>query len=119
MPGEWTSCCIWTSDPKLGVTVTFLTTEAATEATTEATTEVLRLLHHLKGEMSRAELQVSMGLGNADHFRKSYQRPALAHDATERTEPKKRTSPTQKYRLTSIGKQLLAKSGKMDGTQEK
>ncbi|MFA7371389.1 MAG: RNA-binding domain-containing protein [Sphaerochaetaceae bacterium] len=96
----------WKSDPKLGVTVTFLTTEA--------TTEVVRLLHYLKGEMSRAELQTAMGLENAEHFRKSYIKPALALKAIERTEPHKRTSPDQKYRMTSIGKRMVAKSSGMN-----
>lgn len=93
---------VWTSDSKLGVTVTF--------STTEATTEVVRLLSHLKGEMSRTELQVSMDLENAEHFRKAYIRPALELKVIERTEPQKRTSPNQKYRITSFGKQMLAES---------
>jgi ATP-dependent DNA helicase RecG len=84
---------IWKSDSKLGVTVTFFpmeaTTEVTTEVTTEATTEVKRLLHHLKGEMSRSELQLTMGLKNAEHFRKSYINPALALGVIERVEPEK------------------------------
>lgn len=91
----------WESDPHRGVTVTFVTTEA--------TTEVIRLLHHLKGEMSRSELQASMELENAEHFRKAYINPALALKVIERTEPDKRTSPDQKYRMTSVGRQLLKK----------
>lgn len=89
---------VWTSDPKLGVTVTF------------STTEILRLLSHLKGEMSRTELQASMELENAEYFRKAYISPALALKVIERTEPQKRTSPNQKYRITSFGKQILAES---------
>ncbi len=65
------------------------TTEVTTEVTTEATTEVKRLLHHLKGEMSRSELQLTMGLKNAEHFRKSYINPALALGVIERVEPEK------------------------------
>ncbi len=99
----------WESDPHRGVTVTFVTTEATTEATPEATTEVLRLLHHLNGEMSRSELQASMELENAEHFRKAYINPALALKVIERTEPDKRTSPDQKYRMTAVGRQLLKK----------
>jgi len=90
----------WQSDPKLGVTVTF--------STTEVTTEVIKLLKRFKGEMSRGELQQAMELSNAEHFRKSYLNPALQFNVIEMTIPEKPTSSKQKYRLSAIGEQILA-----------
>lgn len=90
----------WKSDPQLGVTVIF--------STTEVTTEVIKLLKRFKGEMSRGELQQAMELSNAEHFRKSYLNPALQFNVIEMTIPEKPTSSKQKYRLSAIGEQILA-----------
>lgn len=94
----------WKSDPNLGVTVTF----SAPEATPEVTTEVIKLLTHLTGEMSRAELQDAMGLQNAEYFRKSYINPALQFKVIEMTIPEKPTSGKQKYRISATGDMIIA-----------
>ncbi len=96
----------WKSDPLLGVTVTF----PAPEVTPEVTPEVMKLLKHLTGEMSRGDLQDAMGLRDAEHFRKSYITPALEIKAIEMTIPEKPTSGKQKYRISAVGKQILANS---------
>lgn len=89
----------WKSDPKLGVTVTF--------SAPEVTPEVIKLLKHLKGEMSRRELQDATGLLDAEHFRKTYINQALEFKVIEMTVPDKITSRNQKYRISGVGKHLL------------
>jgi ATP-dependent DNA helicase RecG len=110
----------WHSDNN-GVALTFftpevttevapqVTTEVATEVTTEVTTEVVRVIKAIKGEMSRQELQTLLGLKNDEHFRKSYLIPALSAGMIEMTIPEKPRSGNQKYRITVLGKKVLAK----------
>jgi ATP-dependent DNA helicase RecG len=82
---------VWHSDRALGVTVTF------------RAPEVKRLLQCLKGEMTRQTLQDTMGLKDAEHFRKSYLLPALELGVVEMTIPDKPKSSKQQYRLTQMG----------------
>ena len=94
----------WKSNPLLGVTVTF----PAPEVTPEVTPQVIRLLKHLTGEMSRGDLQDTLKLRDTEHFRKSYIIPSLECKAIEMTSPEKHTSSKQKYRISTVGKQILA-----------
>lgn len=77
------------------------------EVTMEVTMEVAALLKVINGDMSRQELQTSMNLKNADHFRKAYILPAIAAGALEMTLPEQPKSRLQRYRLTSKGLQWL------------
>jgi ATP-dependent DNA helicase RecG len=81
------------------------------EVTPEVTPEV-RLLEALKGEMSRQELQETLGLSDAEHFRKAYLIPALEAGVIEMTIPDKPRSSRQRYRITSQG--IGALSGSRD-----
>jgi ATP-dependent DNA helicase RecG len=58
--------------------------------------------------MSRWDLQEAIGLRDAEHFRKSYINPALGIKAIEMTIPEKLTSSKQRYRISSIGEQILS-----------
>ena len=78
------------------------------EVTPEVTSEVKRLLTVLQGEMSRAELIVALGLKDEKHFREHYLQSAMNQCLIEMTIPDKPRSPTQKYRFTKLGKQMLA-----------
>lgn len=69
--------------------------------------EVAALLKVVHGEMSRQALQTSMGLKNADHFRRAYILPAIAAGCLEMTLPEQPNSRLQRYRLTPMGKQWL------------
>lgn len=62
------------------------------------TPPVERLLHVLKGEMSRDALQQALGLLDKKSFRQRYLLPALAHGKIEMTRPDKPNSKFQKYR---------------------
>ncbi|MFN8740551.1 MAG: Fic family protein [Pirellula sp.] len=94
----------WKSDPKLGVTVVF----QAPEVTPEVTPEVLGMLFILEGEMNRGEIMGAMGLKDEKHFRNHYQQTAIATGLIEMTIPDKPKSSKQRYRLTSLGKAILA-----------
>ena len=51
----------------------------------EVSMEVASVLRAIEGNMSRLELQTTMGLKNADHFRKAYILPAMAAGVLEMT----------------------------------
>jgi ATP-dependent DNA helicase RecG len=82
--------------------------EATTmEVSMEVNMEVASVLRAIEGNMSRLELQTSMGLKNADHFRKAYILPAMAAGVLEMTLPERPNSRLQRYRLTNKGLQWL------------
>jgi ATP-dependent DNA helicase RecG len=82
--------------------------EATTmEVNMEVNMEVASVLRAIEGNMSRLELQTSMGLKNADHFRKAYILPAMAAGVLEMTLPERPNSRLQRYRLTNKGLQWL------------
>jgi ATP-dependent DNA helicase RecG len=97
---------VWTSDEKTGVTLTFF----APEVTTEVTPEVFRMLRAFEGDMSRQDLQRSLGLKDDEHFRKAYLSPTIKESLIEMTLPDKPHSSKQKYRLTRKGRFLLESS---------
>jgi len=101
----------WTSDEKIGVTLTFfapeMIKEVAPEVTQEVTQEVLRMLRAFEGDMSRQDLQRLLGLKDNEHFRKAYLFPAIQGSLIEMTFPDKPRSSKQRYRLTRKGRSLL------------
>lgn len=78
-------------------------TSTTGEVTGEVTAEVARLLGSLVGEMSRAELQLAVGLKHEEHFRDAYLKPAIALGLVEMTVPDKPRSSKQRYRRTAAG----------------
>ncbi|BBI53894.1 hypothetical protein HORIV_63150 [Vreelandella olivaria] len=58
--------------------------------------------------MGRAELMAELGLQDEKHFRERYQQIAMKQGLIEMTVPDKPRSRLQKYRLTVLGKQVLA-----------
>ncbi|MDR1856320.1 MAG: hypothetical protein LBR22_04075 [Desulfovibrio sp.] len=68
------------------------------------TQQIAALVASLTGEMTRQELQDSLGLANRDHFRKAYIMPALNAGLIEMTKPDAPNSRSQRYRLTSRGR---------------
>ena len=59
------------------------------------------------GEMTRQQIQESLGLRHEDHFRKAYLLPALQAGLIEMTVPDKPRSRNQRYRLTPEGREFL------------
>jgi len=74
----------------------------------------------IQDEMTRADIQESLGLKHLPHLRDTYLRPALEGGWVEMTLPNKPRSSLQKYRLTPAGKVLLAnRHRKADGTLDR
>ena len=80
---------------------------AAPQVAPQVTPQVERLLQTLVGEMSREELQITLGLQDRKSFRARYLTPALAEGLIEMTLPEKPNSRLQKYRLTDQGRRRL------------
>ncbi len=74
----------------------------------EVAPAVKRLLTVLQGEMNRAELRTALGLKDEKHFREHYQQTASNQGLIEMTIPDKPRSRLQKYRLTNLGRKMLA-----------
>ena len=98
MSGNQFSAVIWR--PKAEWRVTDQVTDQVTE-------EVLRLLSIMQDEMTRADIQQQLGLKHLPHLRNAYLNPALDHGLIEMTLPDKPRSRMQKYRLTTVGRQVL------------
>ncbi|WP_045219081.1 Fic family protein [Desulfonatronum thioautotrophicum] len=77
------------------------------QPTQQVTQQVKKLLAVCIGEVSRAELMKATGLKDRVTFSKNYLDPALTGNFIEMTQPDSPKSPTQKYRLTEKGKQVL------------
>jgi len=84
------------------------------EQTGEVTGEVWKLILAMQGTMTRREMQDSLALKSEENFRKLYLQPALELGLVEMTLPDKPQSNRQKYRLTSKGRESLAKSGPLE-----
>ena len=74
------------------------------------THQVRTLLKHLETECSRDELMGRLGLKDRNNFSQVYLNPALEANVIERTIPDKPFSKKQRYRLTSLGKTIRARS---------
>jgi ATP-dependent DNA helicase RecG len=80
--------------------------EVTPQVAPEVTPEVKKMLTSLTGEMTRREIQEKLGLKDEKHFRENYQQAALNLGLIEMTIPDKPRSRRQKYRLTSVGRDL-------------
>lgn len=82
-----------------------LTSISTDQVDVQVSDQVNRLLESLaNGERSATELMQALGLRHAPTFRKNYLLPALDAGLIERTQPDSPRSPTQRYRLTELGK---------------
>ena len=81
--------------------------EPVTGEVTEEVTGEVRLLRAMAGEMTRQQIQESLGLRHEDHFRKAFLLPALQAGLIEMTVPDKPRSRNQRYRLTPEGREFL------------
>lgn len=81
---------------------------SAPQVSPQVTPQVLRLLQCLRGNMSRDALQEALGLKDRKSFRERYLQPALAAGFIAMTLPDRPNSRLQQYRLTAVGKALLA-----------
>ena len=79
------------------------------EVTMEVAMEVGNVVKVLTGELTRQQLQETLGLKNNDHFRIAYLLPAIQAGLVEMTLPEKPRSSSQRYRLTAAGRLWLKK----------
>jgi len=83
-------------------------TDLVTDLVTDPVAKLLAALH-VNGPLKISDLMVEVGLAHKATFRANYLKPALAADLIEMTHPESPSSPAQKYRLTSQGKQTAAR----------
>jgi NAD-specific glutamate dehydrogenase len=74
--------------------------------TPQVTPQVRRLLSSLSKEMTRTQIQDSLGLKDKKNFQDKYLSPALVEGLIEMTVPDKPKSSNQGYRLSSEGAEL-------------
>jgi Fic family protein len=84
------------------------TEQATHQVIHQVTHQVTALLEACVGEMNRADLMAVLALKDRVNFRQAYLEPALEQGLVEMTQPDSPRSPTQKYRLTQLGRQVLA-----------
>ncbi len=77
----------------------------------QVTHQVTRLLKVIKGEMNRSELMQAVALKDRVNFSKNYLEPAIRGNMVEMTQPDSPKSPTQKYRLTDRGRDVVERIG--------
>ena len=65
------------------------------------------LLHGMEHASTAADLRALMEMSNASKFKKNYLDPLLEMGIIEMTQPDSPKSPTQRYRLTENGRELL------------
>ena len=85
--------------------------ESASDLVTDSVTDlVARLLLTLGPRSLRiSDLMAEMTLVHKATFRSNYLKPALTAGMIEMTDPQSPKSPTQKYRLTQLGKMMVKK----------
>ncbi|MDE0229391.1 MAG: putative DNA binding domain-containing protein [Bryobacterales bacterium] len=77
------------------------------QATPQVTPQVKQLVAALAGEMSRSQMQATIGIRDRNYFTTAYLRPALEAGLIEMRLPDKATSGNQRYRRTAAGKALV------------
>ena len=96
-----------TDNPEVILSDTEDTSKGTSKGTSNSTSkEVLLVLNLLHGEMSIRELMEELHFTSRDKFLANYLTPALVGGFIEMTQPNSPKSPTQKYRLTALGKEL-------------
>jgi len=76
-------------------------------STQQVTQQVKKLVGIIHGEMARVELMTALSLKDRVNFTRNYLVPALSKGLIEMTQPESPQSPTQKYRLTEKGRNVL------------
>ncbi len=84
--------------------------ESATDLVTDPVTDLVEKLLSVLGSRSLriSDLMAEMGLVHKATFRSNYLKPALASGVIEMSDPETPKSPTQKYRLTDLGKMTVS-----------
>ena len=95
------------SDAIRSANVEQVTQQVTQQVTHQVTHQVMQLLKACDGEMSRAELMHAVGMKDRVSFSKNYLDAAIADDLIQMSQPNAPKSPTQKYRLTKKGRNIM------------
>ena len=102
------------STPQVAQLTDQVTAQEADQVTAQEADQVtaqvppqLFVLKAIFGEMSRHQIQESLGLKHTRHFRDTYLNPTLQAGLIEMTIPEKPQSSKQRYRLTPAGRRYL------------
>ena len=87
------------------------------QVTPQVTGHVAQLVATLAGQMSRGQLQETLGLKDRKHFTAAYLRPAVEAGLIEMTLPEKPRSQNQGYRRTAAGEALARQARAKDSPQ--
>lgn len=89
---------------------TLVATPSSDQVSDQVTDQVKALLkaYGNDAELTSDELMFRLGLRHKPTFRKNHLNPAILSGAVEMTEPNSPRSPTQRYRLTRMGRNILA-----------
>ena len=90
------------------VTETQVGTQVKTHVGTQVKQQVLKLIGVFRGDMATSELMRLVGIRQRKNFHAHYISEALQTGLVEMTQPNSPRSPTQRYRLTAKGRELLA-----------
>ena len=111
---------VWKSDAKLGVTVVFAAPEVTPEAGHQVGHQVgtksapsrhqVEILQKCLSESAIGELMAVAGRSDRTKFRNQLLKPLLDAHWVVMTNPEKPNSSKQRYRITELGKALLAQS---------
>ena len=82
------------------------TPQVTRQVTPQVTGHVMQLVAALSGQMSRGQMQETLGPRDRSHFTGAYLRPAVEAGLIEMTLPDKPRSQHQRYRRTAAGEAL-------------
>ena len=100
---------------EIGMRFRFTVTLSEQITVQDGTEQVRRILNCLKKEpLGAKDAMKTLGLRHRPTFLYDFLQPAMDAGLVEMTQPESPRSPTQKYRLTSKGKTILAESGRDD-----
>ena len=97
--------------------VTQVKTQVKTQVETQVKAQVISLARVMKGEMTTSEMMRLVGIRQRKNFHSHYISEALKSGIVEMTQPDSPRSPTQKYRLTAKGRNLLSHASQINAAE--
>ena len=84
---------------------------------THVKAQVISLARVMNGEMTTSEMMRLVGIRQRKNFHSHYISEALKSGIVEMTQPDSPRSPTQKYRLTAKGRNLLSHASQINAAE--
>lgn len=92
-------------------------TQVKTQVETHVKAQVISLARVMNGEMTTSEMMRLVGIRQRKNFHSHYISEALKSGIVEMTQPDSPRSPTQKYRLTAKGRNLLSHASQINAAE--